>query len=382
MHSQSLKHSTLSGSWQWYPDICQPQMPHEGLQSFPGPQSASVWQSEKRHLWRQGSCDGPSQYSVSSVLPQPQTGSQDWQRLSYSDALDDAPGLRDRFLEDTPTALRWSGFSVEQDGRFTELTAPNPRDRAGICDTSGMMFFPPAQEMDGTQPPGTGTGTYYQLMRDVYQAWGDWDADEGVVVDGFRVDRDSSDGDLQWTALDSTGAATDRCRFEQDGRISNCTDPIGDQDVATKKYGDDNWAAGGTPTQEVEFPASSNSAGNPQGTWNDYPCQGFIQGTFAYVGGYIPQDFLSITEMVAVFAVVGSGTALSWWTQNAAKSEAYNTHNDSGGTTPASSSTTWLEIDVSGEYSALAAGDYFSFKVGSGSAGVTSYIKGIRLKYA
>ena len=107
-------------------------------------------------------------------------------------------------------------------------------------------------------------------------------------------------------------------------------------------------------------------------------------GDYGLVNFYVPHDFTTITEAVAVLIPKDTNATANIDINSiyAANGEAYNTHSEAeAAATYAITTNQIYDLDISGILSALAAGDYVGIRVLSGAADSEFYLVGIRFKY-
>ncbi len=137
----------------------------------------------------------------------------------------------------------------------------------------------------------------------------------------------------------------------------------------------------GSPTKDAWFPAETSS--NFFTTYRARSLSGTGQFNFDF---RVPRDFTSIISLVAVCAPnanFGAAGAIDLESNYGADGESVGAHNETQSLTGLSGTQdVWTEIDISGVFTALAAGDYcgVNLDVISGIGTGVNYI-GIRLRY-
>lgn len=104
----------------------------------------------------------------------------------------------------------------------------------------------------------------------------------------------------------------------------------------------------------------------------------------AFITGHVPHDFGSVVELVAV--VIPNGTSATFnldiSSMYAAAGEAYNANGESdAASTYNLTENQMTEIDLSGIFSSIAAGDYFGVLIENHGA-FDLKVLGVRLKYS
>ncbi len=111
-------------------------------------------------------------------------------------------------------------------------------------------------------------------------------------------------------------------------------------------------------------------------------------GGGAYCNFHVPHDFTAISALELI-GIVGSGAAgsgkdIDLYSEHGAPGEAYDTHTeaDTTSTYDLTGKTDVLHpFDISGVFSAIAAGDYCGFSLDHNTIGGSIYYLGIRLRY-
>ncbi len=139
-------------------------------------------------------------------------------------------------------------------------------------------------------------------------------------------------------------------------KIGGVVDPTTDQQVATKKYVDDNI------TKEFWIPLGySNPTLSNQG---DFQMVLMVANSFVYFNFKVPADFTSLTH-VKVVGISASGIAVDWTvtTDFAAIGEVYTTNSDSDTANAVGTTINEIEeMDISAAFTGLVAGDIAGVK--------------------
>lgn len=137
-------------------------------------------------------------------------------------------------------------------------------------------------------------------------------------------------------------------------------------------------------TREIFIPCTygSNGITSIGDEFNGADC---TNGNFGNVNFYVPHDWASITEAVAVLIPKDTEAAadIDIFSDYAADGEAYNTHQESDAASTYNITTSQIfELDISGILSAIAADDYVGIRVLASDADSEFYLIGVRFKYA
>ena len=142
--------------------------------------------------------------------------------------------------------------------------------------------------------------------------------------------------------------------------------------------------AGGGGTKEFFVPATHGDPTATEGRRGDFPTV-FLStnGDDALTAFFVPNDFTSITDAVAV-VIPGANAGTANWdisSDYGAVGESFSANNESDtATTYNVTQNILFEIDISGILSALAAGDYVGIRVTK--SGVPNFdVLGVRFKY-
>ncbi len=121
------------------------------------------------------------------------------------------------------------------------------------------------------------------------------------------------------------------------------------------------------------------------GTIGDFPA-GFLQALNqrGYMSFMIPTGFASIVaaEVLVIPTVTEANSNWDIDTDYGAEGEAYNIHSEADAATVYNTVANQLfAIDVSGELSAIAVGDYVGVRINLGDAADVVYVIGLRFRY-
>ena len=166
--------------------------------------------------------------------------------------------------------------------------------------------------------------------------------------------------------------------FSIDGTLAGDSDTALPTEKAVKTYVD-----GGTGrTREVFYPADLN------GTLGDFRVRTIALNSSFNFNFFVPDDFATLTELVLVgipsAGAAGSGKDIDLNSDYGAIGQSRTTHSESDTATTydfTGDTDNFVEIDISGVYSALAAGDYAGLLLKHNSLGGSISYLGIRLKY-
>jgi hypothetical protein len=189
---------------------------------------------------------------------------------------------------------------------------------------------------------------------------------------------------------DHTGDAGDGAQLAGADALTNVPDHDHSGDAGDGGQLDpDNALSSDPATKEVWFAANCGATEEKLAAKGDY--QAVLLDFYyqeAYVTGFFPHDFNNIVEMVAV-VIPDTNTESSWdidlESDYGAADEAHTTHSesDTGTTYDFSTDDNKLkEIDVSGVFSSVAAGDYFGLAIENNIGSSDElWVLGVRLKY-
>ena len=137
-------------------------------------------------------------------------------------------------------------------------------------------------------------------------------------------------------------------------------------------------AVGVVPPREMFFNADYGSSFNKFRT-RSLGTNGLFDFTFC-----IPSDFSSLVELVFVVIPIGTVATVNidLASEYGGAGEAFNTHAETDTTSTYSFTADLMtEIDISGVFSSLAAGDYCGIEADHNAIGTTLHYLGVRLKY-
>jgi hypothetical protein len=105
---------------------------------------------------------------------------------------------------------------------------------------------------------------------------------------------------------------------------------------------------------------------------------GNFQGSFI-----VPDNFSSLVSLKAIFCPLANfvGATATLTSDYSAEGELYNNHSESASPVYSGTASTWGSLDISGVFTALAAGDRCGLRIVIGATGTTLHFLGYELKY-